>query len=545
MSKPKIQSPLDDKPEFAHLDQVDTLTAAGEAKGADLGEGLYKSRWDELSVWQAMWTFRRSSFYTFMVYTAYIIDGYEVTMSGSIIANQGFMRQFGELNDLGEYKIDKWWVSAWGAIINVGQIISMTHIAWVADRFGRRNALYLGWFYALICLVVMTVSRSPPVWLIAKLVVGMSVGVSQVVVTPYVTEIAPVRCRGAMIAIGMVWQSIGSITCSVMMTMVNRNHPDFWLLPIYIEYGLIAVMLGCYVCLPETPWYYGRRENREGCFKSMKRLYGNVDGYDYEEEYGIILRTIAHEKEMLAEAKTQSWTQVFRGLNGKRMFILLVMCTGQQVGGNALISVYSTYFFQQAGMDDPFTATMIQTCMALLAVIIYVGIIDRVGRRWPVCIAYTILTVMLWLIGALYYAQSAASETVLLILVCIWQPCFSLYTKSYYIIASELPSLQLRMKTGTFVWFYQALWGIVLTFAAPPLLDVGNVRAAFLFAGLSVPVTTLLWLYLPETKARSVAEMDELFEKRVPAWRTSKYTTDVEIHLKAFLEQEKRAMGTA
>lgn len=146
-----------------------------------------------------------------------------------------------------------------------------------------------------------------------------------------------------------------------MMTMVNRHHPQFWLLPIYIEYGLIALMLGCYVLLPETPWYYGRRENREGCFKSMKRLYGNVEGYDYEEEYGIILRTIAHEKELLAESKSQSWTQVFRGLNGKRellasatykqlslianvsgMLVLLIMCTGQQVGGNALISVYST-----------------------------------------------------------------------------------------------------------------------------------------------------------------------------------------------------------
>lgn len=103
-----------------------------------------------------------------------------------------------------------------------------------------------------------------------------------------------------------------------MMTMVNRHHPQFWLLPIYIEYGLIALMLGCYLVLPETPWYYGRRENREGCFKSMKRLYGNVEGYDYEEEYGIILRTIAHEKELLAESKSQSWTHVFRGLNGKR-----------------------------------------------------------------------------------------------------------------------------------------------------------------------------------------------------------------------------------
>jgi hypothetical protein len=39
--------------------------------------------------------------------------------------------------------------------------------------------------------------------------------------------------------------------------------------------------------------------------------------------------------------------------------------------------------------------------------------------------------------------------------------------------------------------------------------------------------------------------MDELFEKRIPAWRTSKYVTDVETHLNAFLEAEKRHLGTA
>lgn len=198
-----------------------------------------------------------------------------------------------------------------------------------------------------------------------------------------------------------------------MMNFVNKFHPYFWLLPIYIEYGLVVLMLGCYLCLPETPWYYGRRENKAACFKSMNRLYGKIEGYNHEEEYGIILRTIAHEKELLAAAKAQSWTQVFRGLNGKRMFILLVMCTGQQVGGNALISVYSTYFFQQAGLADPFRATMIQTCTALIAVIIYVGIIDRVGRRIPVCTAYTILTVVLWVIGGLFYSKSKSSQTVL------------------------------------------------------------------------------------------------------------------------------------
>ncbi len=39
------------------------------------------------------------------------------------------------------------------------------------------------------------------------------------------------------------------------------------------------------------------------------------------------------------------------------------------------------------------------------------------------------------------------------------------------------------------------------SFAAPPLLAVANIRAAFLFAGLSMPVAIMLWWVLPETKA--------------------------------------------
>lgn len=95
------------------------------------------------------------------------------------------------------------------------------------------------------------------------------------------------------------------------------------------------------------------------------------------------------------------------------MFILLLVCTGQQVGGNALISTYSTYFFQLAGLADPFTATMIQNCVALIAIIFYFVVIDRVGRRLPTCTVYAILTVALWIIGGLYYIPSSGAQSAL------------------------------------------------------------------------------------------------------------------------------------
>ncbi len=51
--------------------------------------------------------------------------------------------------------------------------------------------------------------------------------------------------------------------------------------------------------------------------------------------------------------------------------------------------------------------------------------------------------------------------------------------------------------------------------------DAGNmgVKAIYVWAGLLIPTTILLWLYYPETYGRTYWELDELYERRVPAWR--------------------------
>ena len=41
--------------------------------------------------------------------------------------------------------------------------------------------------------------------------------------------------------------------------------------------------------------------------------------------------------------------------------------------------------------------------------------------------------------------------------------------------------------------------------------------------------------------SRAIAEIDELFEKRVPAWKWSKTVTDVEEHMRAAVANDKIA----
>lgn len=99
------------------------------------------------------------------------------------------------------------------------------------------------------------------------------------------------------------------------MTETARNQPYYWQLPVYVEMGLIGLMGICFLAVPETPWFYGRRNNKEACFKTMRRLYGKVVDYDYEEEWGIIVRSIEHERVLLAQSSAASWTSIFTGTN--------------------------------------------------------------------------------------------------------------------------------------------------------------------------------------------------------------------------------------
>lgn len=53
-------------------------------------------------------------------------------------------------------------------------------------------------------------------------------------------------------------------------------------------------------------------------------------------------------------------------------------------------------------------------------------------------------------------------------------------------------------------------------------------NTGFLFGGIGVLTTITIWFYVPEPSMRNAAEMDEIYEKGVPAWKMHKYVTDVQ-----------------
>lgn len=519
-----------EKPEEEHRErtQADDIELS-KVDGYD-SYGLVKSRYDELSILSTLWVFKRVVLVSLAVYTGYVCEGFELGAGGSVVANAGFIKQFGTEAGAGVRALDPTWLSTWSALLNVGQIITFTHISWFADRFGRKTSFYLAWLWLVVGCVFLNTAKSPSVWALAKLCNGAGIGVLQITCQVYIMEICPNRIRGGMVTFQAVWSNIGSIIVSVMMQQLNQRHPDNYLLAMRILWAPIGLMIICWVIVPESPWFHARRGNKDEAIKSMKQLYGGVQGYDFEEEYGIIARTIEHERELLQE--TPRYVHIFKGLNLKRTLTVMLLAVCQQLGGLAIISTYSTYFFSLAGLADPFLGTVILSCCNLLAVMLWSFSTDKFGRRLIINTCQTFVCLILFIVGGLYWTGAttgnAAAGTGLLVICCLWTFSFQVIIMSYYLFSAELPSALLRVKTGPVTFFTNSIMGIATCYATPPMLLALSVKAGFVYGAFSVPICILMWLYLPETKGRSAAEIDELYERKIPAWRWSRTVTAAE-----------------
>jgi SP family general alpha glucoside:H+ symporter-like MFS transporter len=100
---------------------------------------------------------------------------------------------------------------------------------------------------------------------------------------------------------------------NVMMQQLNKRYPTDYVLAMRILWAPVGMMILFWAFIPESPWYLARRGEREKAIKSMERLYGGIDGFDIEEELGIIERTIEHEKRNLDNKPR--FRHVFQGAN--------------------------------------------------------------------------------------------------------------------------------------------------------------------------------------------------------------------------------------
>lgn len=96
------------------------------------------------------------------------------------------------------------------------------------------------------------------------------------------------------------------------------------------------------------------------------------------------------------------------------------------------------------------------------------------------------------------------------------------------VIAAESSSVHLRAASQSVGFFSQFIFSWLFQFVVPYIFntDAGNLggKTGFIFAFLCVGAFFLVWFEVPETKNRTFAELDEMFEKNVSTRAFGDYT---------------------
>lgn len=116
------------------------------------------------------------------------------------------------------------------------------------------------------------------------------------------------------------------------------------------------------------PAYFAVRDQDEKGKAALRRVNGNVQGYDVEIEYAIIKNTIMEERRELRELGMEnqgfaqlarSYVECFRGPNARRTLGAALPACTQQLTGLSFLSTYASLFFKQSGFSNAFLITTI------------------------------------------------------------------------------------------------------------------------------------------------------------------------------------------
>ncbi|ODN95257.1 hypothetical protein L198_04646 [Cryptococcus wingfieldii CBS 7118] len=489
-----------------------------------------------LNKMQAMRKFWRACLFCGITTFGVMMDGYQTSMPGSILANAGFIEQFGTIiSSAGVKSLDAKYVSMWSGLGYLMQFIGNWAAGFISDRFGRRAVLWALSLVFALGIVVEMVAKNYKDWLGAKMLMGLGQGLVQQGVLTYISEIAPTQVRGTLMSSYGWSYSIGQLLVAIALQIIDVTDSYAWKKAIYSEWVFMGLWIIALPFLPESPWFYARNENEKSAKAVMARIYKGVEDYDVDREYTAMQVEIQHEKENAESSSQVAIKDIFRGTNFWRTMASVFGLVMQNWSGSAVVFNYTTYFFQQAGIPEPFQASVIVYCILLGALMISFYTIERFGRRTLILAGGVGCTIFNVIIGATGFMpkDSTTTDNTTLAFICLWVFTYATtFAGTCWSISAEVATPRLRAKATAFAISTNAISGALFNTTVPLMISTTSrnwgVKTLFMFAILCGFGTIINYFLLPETKNRTFSEMDEMYENKIPPRRMASYVSGME-----------------
>lgn len=395
----------------------------------------------------------------------------------------------------------------------------------LANRFGRVPVMVVAAILFFISAIGSGLAFG--VWdlIVWRVVGGLGVGTASVIAPAYIAEVAPARYRGRLGSLQQLAIVLGIFTALLSNAVLANTAGgaaeslwlgrDAWRWMFMIEaipaavYGLMALKL------PESPRFLVSRDKRDEASRVL---------YDFTGELDVNLK-IQQIQKSLEREEDESFRDLLGGRFGLKpiVWIGILLSLFQQLVGINVIFYYSTTLWQSVGFDESqaLLTSTITSVMNILATVIAILLVDKVGRRVMLLAGSAGMTVSLGMMAVAFsFGQVAEGGAVTLdqpwsTLALVGANAFVMFFGTtwgplVWVLLGEIFPNRIRASALAVAAAAQWAANFAISTTFPALSEIGLTFAYGLYAAFALISFVFVFLRVPETKDRELEDMDDL-----------------------------------
>nr|BBH86583.1 MFS transporter [Thermosporothrix sp. COM3] len=386
----------------------------------------------------------------------------------------------------------------------VGAIIGALGAGQINNILGRRKTLLLLGVVFTIGAILIAVAPNFPFFLVWRVIIGLAIGAAASVVPVYISEMSPPKSRGALVSLNQLAVTLG-IAISYWADLGFARANLGWR-PMFATSAIPGIILFLGMLMsPETPRWLASK----GRWTDAERVLRRIKGIDPERGIAEIHQSLLEEEQRAIGAG-----ELFKPGLRRALLVGMGIAAIQQLVGINTVIYYAPTIFQAAGApsaSSAILATSIVGVVNVLATIVSLFLVDRLGRRPLLLIGTAALAIVLFFMGLFFTPQFASHVRVLILvaLICYIIAFAISLGPVFWLMSAEIFPTRVRAIGASLCSFTNWLLNFVVSISFLSLVNaIGQTWTFWIYAILSVLGFIFCLKLVPETKGRTLEQIE-------------------------------------
>ncbi|KAJ2037256.1 hypothetical protein H4S03_003093 [Coemansia sp. S3946] len=415
------------------------------------------------------------------------------------------------------------------SLLTAGCFVGSLCAGWIADRFSRKRAIMSACVVFCLGAAIQCGSRNRAMLIIGRFIAGLGVGVLSMSVPVFQSEIAPPHIRGRLVSLqqwAITWGILVAFWIDYGCHFID-SHAS-WRIPIGLQIVPAVILFVSMIFMPYSPRWLVDNDRIDEAQKVLARLRsgGDIHAPEVMEELEEIKEAVRIDR----ETAVRSYTDLLRVPIRRRVVLGVLIQALQQLTGINVSMYFATSIFKQAGLSGnnaPLLAQGVNGVVNMLATVPAILWIDRWGRR---------KTLMLGSLGCgiTYFIQAVAKGAtqhktydedgslnlnipkgpsyLIIVMMYLFVASFAMsWGPIGWIYPSEIFPMRIRSKANSITTASNWIFNFVIGLVSPILIKKITWGLDLIFAIIMFSSIAIVYLFYPETKNRSLEDMEVIF----------------------------------